>query len=94
MIRPSVSDQPLFLIAVDGDIPDAQQDELRQGGLFAAGHVGMSASGRTREGSCTTFFNVLASTEVEAQAAADQALARFGRGVLSVELVAGGPDRA
>jgi hypothetical protein len=83
-----MSDGALFLISVEGDVGDAEQRALRAGGLFPAGHIGLSASRNTRRGSCTTFFNVLSATEADAVAAANSLLSPFRRRVAAVEQIA------
>jgi len=79
-------DEPLgslFLITVEDNVPDSEQRAFREQGLYPAGHMGMGGRD-TRQGSCTTFFNVFASCAVEARFHSDAVLRGTGRRTSSV----------
>jgi hypothetical protein len=76
----------LFLVSVEGDVPDHQQAALRERHLYPAGHTGMAAHGDTRAGACVSHFNIFGDDEVHARALAAGLLAPFGYEVVRVEV--------
>lgn len=81
----SPDDGNVFLVTVEGDVPDGEQSRLRLRGLYPGGHVGMSRTGDIRAGTCETFFAVLADTAGDARAHAERELRAIGRRVVRIE---------
>jgi hypothetical protein len=75
----------LFLVSVEGDVPDPEQSRLRLRGLYHGGQAGMSAYGPIRTGTCETSFAVQAETAGDARALAERELRAIGRRVIRVE---------
>jgi hypothetical protein len=80
-----LNDTNVFLVTVDGDVPDGEQSQLRLRGLYHGGHVGMSHTGDIRAGTCETSFAVLADTTGDARAHAECELRAIGLRVIRVE---------
>ena len=75
----------VFLVTVEGDVPDGEQSRLRLQGLYHGGHVGMSRTGDIRAGTCETSFAVLADTAGDARALAEREFRAIGLRVIRVE---------
>jgi hypothetical protein len=80
-----MDDSFLYVVSVEGDVPDDEHAALRGHALFSAGHVGTGRTGDIRAGSCITQFNALGAEEAEVREQVTRLLADYR--VVGIELV-------
>ncbi len=85
MSDPTLANGNQYSVTVAGYVADDDRERLRLRGLFPTGHVGMSATGDLRTGSCDTTFDVFADTPEAARALAEREL--DGKRIVAVQRV-------